>query len=70
MEMTKEHLTDVCKIGRGDDCCRYISAGRDGIKCGKDDPGLKAIFDRQVEKMTAKGDNCDGWDSYQRNSKV
>ena len=69
MEITKEHLMKVCKIGQGNDCCRYVLVDPKGILCGKDDPGLKATLDSRVEKMTAKGDNCEGWDSYQKNLK-
>lgn len=67
MEMTKEHLNEVCRIGHGTACCRYVLVHPDdGIICGKDDPGMKLTLDKRVEQMTAKGDNCDGWDSYQK----
>ena len=66
MEMTKEYMNEVCKLGQGADCCRYITVGADGLSCAKDDPGIKASIDRQVVQMRAKGDNCDGWDSYQK----
>ena len=65
MEITKEYLHEVCKVGQGNDCCRYILAGVDGIICGKDDPSLKTSLDKQIQ-MKARGDNCEGWDSYQK----
>jgi hypothetical protein len=67
MKITKEYMSEVCKIGQRNDCCRYLTAQPDGIKCVKDDPSLKPLLDKQVPRMTAKGDNCEGWDSYQKN---
>jgi hypothetical protein len=67
MEITKEYLTVVCKMGQGKACCRYIIVDPDkGIICGKDDPSIKLVLDKRVPRMTAQGDNCEGWDSYQR----
>jgi len=66
MEITKEHMEEVCKIGQGNDCCRYLSVAPEGIICAKDDPTLKSSLDRMVIQMKAKGDNCKGWDSYQK----
>lgn len=61
MIIPKETLTDVCKLGQGSDCCRYITAGAAGIECAKH-TGLKAIIDKRVEEgtFTAQGDNCEG----------
>ena len=70
MEITKEYMDEVCKMGQGADCCRYITVGAEGFLCAKDDPYLKPAIDRRVIQMTAKGDNCDGWASYQTNLEV
>ena len=56
----KDHLHDVCKIGKGNKCCRYITAGKDGICCEKLNPEYKKMFDARVGVMVAKGDNCEG----------
>ena len=69
MEITKEYMDEVCKMGQGEDCCRYITVGADGFQCGKDDPSIKTALDQRVFGMTAKGDNCEGWDSYQKTFK-
>lgn len=52
-------LKEICKMGQGNDCCRYIICGADGIECGKGTEFQLAI-DANVSKMTAKGDNCKG----------
>ncbi|MHA2065069.1 MAG: hypothetical protein ACXABY_11900 [Candidatus Thorarchaeota archaeon] len=71
IEITNEHLKKVCKLGQGKDCCRFIiTTPEDGIVCGKDDPLYKQALNKRLPKMTAKGDNCKGWASYQVNSKV
>jgi len=66
MEIEKDYLDNVCLLGQGEKCCRYITAQPDGILCGKDTPAIKAALDKNVANMTAKGDNCEGWDSCQK----
>lgn len=54
-----ETLKNVCKIGQGKDCCRYILFTSSGFECGKS-TSLKETIDEGVDKMIAKGDNCKG----------
>jgi len=53
------HVVDICKIGQGKFCCRYLVAGSDGLECAKHTT-LKALLDNRVYtgKMNAQGDNC------------
>lgn len=57
------HVDEVCKIGQGNECCRYLAADYRGLVCIKL-TSLKAQVDRRVatETMVARGDNCDGQD--------
>lgn len=55
-----EYIKTVCKIGRGELCCRYLTVGKDGFRCAKHSP-LKAVLDARVSQMTAKADNCGGF---------
>ena len=71
MKISKIHLNQVCKIGQGNECCRYIIAGSQGIGCAKHTE-LNKVIDAKVNagEMTAQGDNCAGWgrgrnDKYQ-----
>lgn len=52
---------DVCKIGQGADCCRYLACGADGFECLKH-TGLKDTVDRRAKRrtMNALSDNCEG----------
>lgn len=54
-----KYLSEVCKIGQGKACCRYIVAGAKGIECAKT-TSLKPTIDARVESMVAQSDNCDG----------
>ena len=57
--MTDEYLKDVCKLGQGEACCRYIGVGIGrGFWCAKSDPELKKTIDQLVHNMNAQGDNC------------
>ena len=56
------HLVDVCKYRQGASCCRYIVFfdKKEDFYCVKKEGTLKEKIDRQIEEMTAKGDNCQG----------
>ncbi len=55
-------IDEVCKIGQGVECCRYLVCGADGFECAKD-TSLKTVIDRQAMagKMTADADGCEGF---------
>lgn len=57
----KTTLKDVCKIGEGADCCRYITCGSNGFECAKH-TALKGELDARVASglFTAISDNCEG----------
>ena len=59
--MTNKQVEEVCKIGQGNDCCRYLLAGSEGFECGKLTE-LKSVLDKRVTENTiiAQGDNCEG----------
>ena len=58
-----KHVKNVCKIGQGADCCKYLVAGGKGFECAKHDPSDKAVIDANwSESNVAQGDNCDGKD--------
>jgi hypothetical protein len=57
-----EYIKEVCKIGKGSECCRYLTCGVNGFTCSKMNPFLKERIDYNVSngKMIATSDNCDG----------
>ena len=55
----EEHVKNVCKVGKGAECCRYITMGADGWSCEKL-TSLAAVIDKRAATMNAKGDNCAG----------
>lgn len=59
--ISKDTLNQVCLIGQGEMCCRYIMLGAAGFECGKHSE-FKTQLDKRVETntITAKGDNCAG----------
>lgn len=38
-------IKDICKIGQGKDCCRYLVMGANGFECMKTHRAAKAIID-------------------------
>ena len=59
--MDKEKAINICKMGQGHDCCRYLGAGMKGLECLKLTE-LKHFLDNRVLEGTinARGDNCEG----------
>tara|TARA_Y100000310_G_C20701843_1_gene830707 strand:- start:9728 stop:10012 length:285 start_codon:yes stop_codon:yes gene_type:complete len=55
------HRFQVCKFKKGEETCRYLSLSVKGYVCVKKTP-MKQMLDNRVEeeKMSAKGDNCEG----------
>jgi len=71
LKISKIHLNQVCKIGQGNECCRYLMDGPEGLECVKH-TSIKELVDRRVEDKLRvyQGDNCAGWgrgrnDKYQ-----
>ena len=60
MALEKPRLDDVCRIGQGAACCRYIiGTPRKGLQCAKL-TALRRDIDGRVAQMVAQGDNCEG----------
>lgn len=57
-----EYIKQVCKIGRGADCCKYLVGGTKGLECMKFYPSMKKLIDKNWAKTehVAQGDNCEG----------
>jgi len=54
-------IKDVCKIGQGHNCCRYLVMGAQGFECVKHS-AMASLLDQRVqqETITARGNNCEG----------
>ena len=62
--MEMDFAKEMCKIGQGADCCRYLTGGQTGLECAKL-TGLRAVIDARAATMTAQSDNCPGdWGNY------
>lgn len=60
-----ETIKDVCKIGQGSDCCKYLLLSPEGFMCGKSNTETKAMVDKSWAETehVAQGDNCEGEES-------
>lgn len=57
----KDHVKEVCKIGKGEACCAYLVVGPKGFECAKGTTLVYTIEHRlAMGAMNAKGDNCLG----------
>ncbi len=55
------YIKEVCKLGKGEECCAYLVAGSDGFECAKGTELVFGIEYRLAEgQMNAKGDGCQG----------
>ena len=57
-----EHIKNICKVGQGLNCCRYLIVAPQGFECTKYTT-LRAELDFRVATGTisAQSDNCDGY---------
>lgn len=54
-------LRNVCALGHGPKCCRYLICDPDGFNCAKNTSVAATIQGRIAEgTFNAKGDNCPG----------
>ena len=55
------YVREVCRIGQGHACCRYLTMGAGGWDCAKN-TSIRRILDERVvmENIVARGDNCPG----------
>ena len=59
--INKDTLKSICRIGEGQDTCRYIMRNKDDYVCIKNSI-IQISIDENVEKggMVARGNNCSG----------
>jgi hypothetical protein len=59
--MTAIQIKEVCKIGKGAECCRYLGLSN-GFRCLKLTELRETIDERFTKGLpfTAQGDNCSG----------
>lgn len=57
-----EWATQVCKLGQGAKCCRYLAVGKGGFTCLKGEPNTAEYLDARVAAGTihSRSDNCTG----------
>lgn len=56
-----EKVKDICKLGQGENCCRYLGLGEKGFECLKYTEYALQLDLRVFEKtITARGNNCPG----------
>lgn len=57
-----EYIKQICKIGQGGACCKYLVMGTEGFECMKVNSAYKALIDEKwaKEQHVAQGDNCEG----------
>lgn len=59
--INEDTLKSICKIGEGQNTCRYIMRSKDDYVCVKNSI-VQVSIDERVEKggMVARGNNCSG----------
>ncbi len=59
-----KQVREVCKIGQGAECCRYLTMGANGWSCEKlSEMGITLDAKALAGSMTARADNCPGLES-------
>lgn len=66
------HLKEVCKIGQGTECCRFLIASSAGFECAKNIPGMEDYLREHWGDIPrhSHGDNCEGVPNSLLNDKI
>ena len=66
----RAHVENVCKIGQGALCCKYLVIGMKGYECMRVSPENKKVIDDnwKTTAHVAQGDNCAGYDKIKKNA--
>ena len=57
-----QYVAEICKIGQGISCCRFLVVGPKGFECVKFTEHRHLLdFRAATGTMTAQSDNCDGY---------
>ena len=61
MKLSDDQVKNLCKMGQGKKCCRYLVMSSEGFECAKK-LEFKSVLDERVKQntITAQGDNCEG----------
>jgi len=64
--MITDHVRLICKLGKGQKCCRYLVVGSKGLECMKVDPDNRKVIDQSwaTTNHVAQGDNCTGISNF------
>jgi len=63
------NLKDVCKIGQGAACCKFLLCGSNGFECAKAEGWEFEILEKWNSTKVAQGDNCSGLEKEELNKK-
>jgi hypothetical protein len=57
-----DQVKNICRIGQGANCCKYLVIGQDGFECMKVNKDDKIVVDESWKRYehVAQGDNCEG----------
>jgi hypothetical protein len=68
----KEHWYNVCKIGQGADCCKYVVGGQKGLECAKENVADKRVIDENWAQTPhiAQSDNCVGYTLHKSTNNI
>lgn len=62
IRLTKEEVTDICRLGQQEKCCAFIAFDPNGFSCLRATSLCETILQRVKDgKMSAKGEG--GWEN-------
>lgn len=58
--LTDEHTEEICKVGKGNETCRYLTSSAGSFVCAKFGPLMETLNNKaKNNEMESLGDNCD-----------
>ena len=59
--LSDDDVKDVCKFGKGSECCAFIAMGGDGFFCTRMDAQLSSFILKRLENNSMNAKGVGGW---------
>ena len=60
--MSSDEAKDICRLGKGEECCAYLICGTNGFECIKMSYPLNSSIYKRLEEGTMNAKGIGEWD--------
>ncbi len=68
--LTAEECKTICRLGQGEECCAFLTAGAQGFSCDRMMPSISVTIFLRLEAGTMDAKGRGGWEGCLWNGKI